>query len=129
MVPLSRGKSPVMRLNSVVFPAPFGPMMRRRSPGITSSDTPFIAGRPPQAWRTSARGSAAVIPPSPRPDAPPEPARTRHHPRGQEDHDEHEHEALQHFPMLEEPQYIVLQRQDDRPPDDRPRQRPRAAGD
>ncbi len=27
-----------MRLNNVVLPAPFGPMIRRRSPGITRID-------------------------------------------------------------------------------------------
>ena len=33
--PRSGASSPVMRLNNVVLPAPFGPMMRRRSPGST----------------------------------------------------------------------------------------------
>ena len=37
--PASAVRSPVIRLNSVVLPAPFGPMIRRRSPGITESDT------------------------------------------------------------------------------------------
>ena len=33
-VPSSTGKIPVIRLNSVVLPAPFGPMMALRSPGM-----------------------------------------------------------------------------------------------
>ena len=40
----------MIRLNSVVLPAPFGPMMRRRSPGITVSDTSRVAGRPPKRF-------------------------------------------------------------------------------
>ena len=40
--------SPVIRLNSVVLPAPFGPMISRRSPGIICSDTSCVAGRPPK---------------------------------------------------------------------------------
>src|SRR6266511_6493173 len=37
-----------MRLNNVVFPAPFGPMRARRSPGRTSRATPSTARRPPK---------------------------------------------------------------------------------
>ena len=33
--PDDAGKMPVMRLNSVVLPAPFGPMIALRSPGMT----------------------------------------------------------------------------------------------
>ena len=50
MEPASARRSPVTRLNSVVLPAPFGPMIRRRSPGATSRETPLIAGRPPNAF-------------------------------------------------------------------------------
>ena len=32
--PLSGASSPVIRLNSVVLPAPLGPMISRRSPGL-----------------------------------------------------------------------------------------------
>ena len=46
--PVSGVRSPVTRLNSVVLPAPFGPMISRRSPGITVSETSRVAGRPPK---------------------------------------------------------------------------------
>src|SRR3974390_3610320 len=39
--------SPVIRLNSVVLPAPLGPMISRRSPGATPSVTPQVTRRPP----------------------------------------------------------------------------------
>src|SRR5438876_2436026 len=41
------GKSPQMTLKSVVFPAPFGPRIARRSPGTISSSTSRTAWRPP----------------------------------------------------------------------------------
>src|SRR5690349_2512271 len=41
------GKSPEMTLNSVVFPAPFGPRMARLSPCATSRSTSRTAWRPP----------------------------------------------------------------------------------
>ena len=37
------GKMPVIRLNSVVLPAPFGPMMALRSPGMILNVTPRTA--------------------------------------------------------------------------------------
>ena len=46
------GSSPLIRLKSVVFPAPLGPMMARRSPGRTSRLTPSTARRPPKARDT-----------------------------------------------------------------------------
>src|SRR5258708_7805874 len=45
--PASAASSPVIRLNSVVLPAPLGPMMRRRSPGSTARSTPLVTRRPP----------------------------------------------------------------------------------
>src|SRR5213593_2604343 len=39
--------SPAITLKSVVFPAPFGPRMPRRSPGATSRSTSLTACRPP----------------------------------------------------------------------------------
>ena len=39
---------PVMRLKSVVLPAPLGPMMARRSRGATASDTPLSAASAPK---------------------------------------------------------------------------------
>src|SRR5207237_326693 len=40
--------SPVRTLNSVVLPAPFGPMTARRSPARTASVTPSKARTPPK---------------------------------------------------------------------------------
>ena len=58
--PRSGSCRPVTTLNSVVFPAPFGPMMSLRSPGITSSETPFMAGRPPKDFLSSRSCKAGV---------------------------------------------------------------------
>ena len=40
---------PESRLNSVVLPAPFGPMMAKISPGSTVNDTPSTALTPPNS--------------------------------------------------------------------------------
>src|SRR3989442_3515642 len=48
IVPEVGGKSPEMTLKSVVFPAPFGPRIARRSPGATSRSTSRTAWRPPK---------------------------------------------------------------------------------
>ncbi len=45
--PLSGASSPVMRLNKVVLPAPFGPMISRRSPGSTLRLTLVVTRKPP----------------------------------------------------------------------------------
>src|SRR3990170_1714591 len=50
--------SPLMRLNSVVLPAPFGPMIARRSPGWISRLTSSTARSPPNAFVTPERLSA-----------------------------------------------------------------------
>src|SRR5207245_835698 len=54
-------RSPVMRLNSVVLPVPFGPMISRRSPRMTESDTFFVAGKPPNRLLKCASSSAGAI--------------------------------------------------------------------
>ena len=58
------GKMPLMRLNSVVLPAPFGPMIALRSPGMIFSDTPRTACRPPNVFDrlfSSSTGSAPLL--------------------------------------------------------------------
>ena len=40
--------SPLIWLNSVVLPAPLGPMINRRSPGRIESETPCVTFRPPK---------------------------------------------------------------------------------
>ena len=51
----------MIRLNSVVLPAPFGPMIRRRSPGITVSDTSRVAGSPPKRFFKPEISSAGAV--------------------------------------------------------------------
>ena len=41
--------------------SPFGPMIRRRSPGITVSDTSLVAGRPPKRLLKPMTSSAGVM--------------------------------------------------------------------
>src|SRR5829696_6907561 len=60
--PAVGGNSPEIRLNSVVLPAPFGPRMARRSPGLTSRSTSLTAWTPPKRRPTPRKrriGSAA----------------------------------------------------------------------
>src|SRR6266568_7251183 len=68
-VPAVTGSDPVMRLNSVVFPAPLGPISARRSPGRRASATSSTARRPPKSLVTpssrSANSSVILIQPSP----------------------------------------------------------------
>src|SRR5262249_4851296 len=53
---------PVMRLNSVVLPAPFGPIIAWRSPGMILRLTPRTAARPPKLL-DKPRSSRAGSPP------------------------------------------------------------------
>lgn len=58
-VPTIRIKTPLTRLNSVVFPDPFGPMMPRISPSSTVKLTSLTAATPPKvlvAFLTVSRG-------------------------------------------------------------------------
>src|SRR5262249_42932857 len=57
---------PVTRLNSVVLPAPLGPMMARRSPGMMRKSTPRTACSPPKRFDrplSSRTGVSVIIPP------------------------------------------------------------------
>src|SRR5712691_2729854 len=61
--PVVATRSPAITLNSVVFPAPFGPRIARRSPGVTARLTSQSASRPPKRRPTPRRrrvGSALV---------------------------------------------------------------------
>src|SRR5262245_37758670 len=58
--PASGASSPVIRLNSVVLPAPLGPMMRRRSPGSTARSMPLVTRRPPNAFVNPVTASAVM---------------------------------------------------------------------
>src|SRR6266700_5626394 len=62
MVPEVGGKSPVMQLNSVVFPAPLEPSTARRSPGRTVSVMSVSAASAPNSRVTPRNSSAAPAP-------------------------------------------------------------------
>src|SRR5687767_147291 len=61
MRPSVTGSAPAIRLNSVVLPAPLGPMSARRSPGRTASSTPSTARSPPKTFETRSRRSAQSL--------------------------------------------------------------------
>jgi len=54
---------PLMRLKSVVFPAPLGPMMMRRSPAATVRVTRFAAVTPPNRLVTPTSCRQGSAPP------------------------------------------------------------------
>src|SRR6202043_4168721 len=58
--PDDAGRMPVIRLNNVVLPAPFGPMIALRSPGMIFSDTPRTARKPPKAFDRSFSSSTGA---------------------------------------------------------------------
>src|SRR5882672_2519167 len=62
IVPEVGGKSPVMQLNSVVFPAPLEPSTARRSPGRTVSVMSVSAASAPNSRVTPRNSSAAPAP-------------------------------------------------------------------
>ena len=51
-------KRPLMRLNSVLLPAPLGPMMATRSPGFTARLAPRMICVLPKLLRTSRSSTA-----------------------------------------------------------------------
>src|SRR5581483_220277 len=61
MRPEETGIAPEIRLKSVVFPAPLGPMSARRSPGRTSRLTRSTACRPPKDRHTASRRRAGGL--------------------------------------------------------------------
>ncbi len=143
--PLSAVRSPVIRLNSVVLPAPFGPMISRRSPGMTVSETFLVAGRPPkrllrpvdfERGRGHAAGSgrgdlrsADAACAEFCSDAPPQLPAARHQAVGHEHDDDHEDRAEQRVPALDVGRDHVLDQRDDGRADDRAGERAGAAED
>ena len=57
------GNTPVIKLNSVVLPAPFGPMTPNTSPCLTPKDTPVRAATPPKLLLTSFNSNSVQFPP------------------------------------------------------------------
>src|SRR5262245_32798566 len=66
--PASGARWPVIKLNSVVLPAPFGPMIALIEPAGTLSVTPPTAWKPPKLFLTSRTSSTAASPERPVPD-------------------------------------------------------------
>ena len=62
MRPAVDGKSPVIALNNVVFPAPFAPRMPRRSPAPTVKSTLSRATSAPKVRLTPSRTRAWAAP-------------------------------------------------------------------
>src|SRR5258706_11515295 len=88
--PPSGSRCPVIRLNSVVLPAPLGPMMALIEPRGTVKDTPPTAWKPSKLLRTSCTSSTGGPPREPPPevghrarDPPPENEKPGHPEGGQ----------------------------------------------
>src|SRR5215813_12681656 len=102
MAPTSGFTKPVMRLKTVVFPAPLGPMRKTISPSSTWKLTSLVASRPPKRLLTFWNSRMAAIGlPLHRADGagfPPElPAlEERDHAAGQEDGHHDEERAVDH---------------------------------
>ena len=62
--PPDDGMSPETRLNSVVFPAPFGPITPRASPAATVTLTPSTALSAPKNLETSFNCKSGIISPT-----------------------------------------------------------------
>src|SRR5438046_3685552 len=69
IIPVVGTRAPVIRLNSVVLPAPFGPMIERTSPCSMLRLTRFTAARPPKrrvsshVWRSVIRAASGTSAP------------------------------------------------------------------
>src|SRR5581483_1256916 len=60
--PVSGGRNPLMTSNSVVLPAPLGPMIPTISSSLTASETPRSARTPPKLTEQSSTSSTARHP-------------------------------------------------------------------
>src|SRR5205823_14473096 len=87
---------PETMLKSVVLPAPFGPMMARRSPESTERVTSLRTSRPAKFLQTRSRLSSPTHPPRlhPRPDT--------HDAAAHEQHEHHEQRAHDELPATGE---------------------------
>src|SRR5215218_3150605 len=136
--PLSGVSSPVMRLNRVVLPAPFGPMIRRRSPGSTLRLTSVVTRSPPNALQSLLMESAVIARPGASrswlglraagdddaapaaeraPALPPQPHGAGHQPLRHQNHDGDEDRAKQEIPALDVSAHHVLDDDDQRCPE------------
>src|ERR1051325_3972039 len=122
--PLSGGKRPLIRLTSVVFPAPFEPISARTSRSFTVKLTPSTARKAPKLFtrsRVTRRSMSAVPPPHPQPLGGADEARR------QREHEHHEHHAEEELPVDGVADRERLEVVEDDRADDRARERPEAA--
>src|SRR5439155_9953 len=124
--PLSGGKSPLIRLTSVVFPAPFEPMSASTSRSFTVKFTPSTAWNAPKLLtrsRVTSRSMSAA--PSPRPET----FHRADEPRRQREHQHDEHHAEEQLPVHRVADGERLQIVEDDGAHDRPRERTEASED
>src|ERR1041385_2191159 len=123
---LGRG-APARQEKSVVFPAPFGPMMPKTSPSLTSKWTAEGASRPRKRFeslRTESSASGMREAPQPPPDAD-ESLRLEEHDHDQQAAVDEEERVAQR----RDGEKLDLQRADDERAEDRPGDRAEAADD
>src|SRR5882724_11739071 len=120
--PAVSGMTPVIRLKTVLFPAPLGPMRPWIEPGTIVIDRSATAISPPNRRETerssrSKAGSRGLRRPSAQPsDKPAGGARKRHEALGREEHREDEHGAEhQDLVVVELAQQLRGDRHEDRP--------------
>src|SRR5205807_9785702 len=113
-------RNPVISLNRVLFPAPFGPIMLRISPRLTLKLTWSTAVRPPNRF-VSARVSSTTVPSrlTPRRRDPPSQPRRSHpqaqQPIGQPEHGEdHDHGVDQRLVLAQPRQQLEAQEEHER---------------
>src|SRR5262249_6601725 len=87
---------PVIRLNSVVLPAPFGPMIALIAPWATERFTPPTAWKPSKLFRTS-RTSSTGGPPT---EAPPERGHRAGDPAREREQEDDQDDAEDERPVL-----------------------------
>src|SRR5437870_3215707 len=125
MRPLSGGKSPEIRLTSVVLPAPLEPISASTSRSLTVKSTWSTAWVSPKYltrfFVTSRLTSAPLLP------ARGEPARGADDPRGQREHERHQHGPEEELPVHRVADRVGLEVVEHDRPDDGAREGPEAA--
>src|SRR5207247_908083 len=124
--PLSGGKSPLIRLTSVVLPAPFEPMSASTSRSFTVKFTPSTAWNAPKLL-TRSRVTSRSISAAPSPG--PETFDRADEPRRQRQHQHDEHHAEEELPVHRVADGERLQVVEDDRADDRPREGAEASED
>src|SRR5437660_1442720 len=113
------GSAPTRQEKSVVFPAPFGPMIPKTSPSATSKSTEASASNPPkrfERWRTESSASADMQQPSNPPRHADESLRLEEHDHDQQSAVDEEEGVAQRRDRQE----LDLQRAEDQRAEDRP---------